>query len=443
MSIQVGSSVHAERTGAALRVAKKLGEGGQGTVFLVESGQERYALKWYNAEQATAEQRQAIHTLAASGPPPGPAGRRFVWPLDIVTAPGSRQFGYLMPLIDMTRFAELGDIWARLKPVPGFRQLTSISYQAANSYRALHLGGYCYRDISAGNLVFDPVAGDVMICDNDNVGINRQSTCQVWGTMEYMAPELVRGEAQPSTETDLHSLAVLLFQLWVWHHPMHGELEYKIRSWDLVGKRHIYGGTPVFIFDPKDERNRLPEDPDYETAARRWQLCPPSLRQLFTRAFTVGLRDPSNRVTEGEWQKLFLQLCDCAIDCPACRATNLCEPGTAGPSCWHCRVPIKIPPRLVFDHVNGSHVVLLPGGTRILRRHAEPLCDDEHGGAILGEVVPNPANPGVWGIRNLTSAPWTAQHPDGRTQEVPPQRAVPLNAGLKLHIAGAVATIVS
>jgi hypothetical protein len=32
--------------------------------------------------------------------------------------------------------------------------------------------GYSYRDISFGNLFFDPDTGDVLICDNDNVSAN-------------------------------------------------------------------------------------------------------------------------------------------------------------------------------------------------------------------------------------------------------------------------------
>ena len=93
-----------------------------------------------------------------------------------------------MERINTERYAELGEVWAHLKPVPGFSSLCAISYGLANSYRALHLSGHCYRDISPGNLMFDPQTGHVLICDNDNVGINRQSRCQVWGTMEYMAP---------------------------------------------------------------------------------------------------------------------------------------------------------------------------------------------------------------------------------------------------------------
>ncbi|HUK92851.1 MAG TPA: serine/threonine-protein kinase, partial [Methanomicrobiales archaeon] len=269
MPLEAGQKVRAEMARITLTVKKKLGEGTQGEVYLVDGPHGPQALKWYKPAQATLDQMAAVRALVQAGPPRGAAGARFIWPLDLVTAQGVPQFGYLMCLIDTSRFAELGEVQAHLKPVPGFRALTRISYQLANSYRALHLSGLCYRDISDGNLMFDPVAGEILICDNDNVGVNRQSRSQVWGTMEYMAPEIIRGEADPSTETDLHSLAVLLFNLWCWHHPFHGRMEYELRVWDIPAKRKVYG-NPVFIFDPADAGNRPPRDPDYETVVTRW-----------------------------------------------------------------------------------------------------------------------------------------------------------------------------
>ncbi|MDD1661600.1 MAG: serine/threonine-protein kinase, partial [Methanomicrobiales archaeon] len=161
MPLETGQRVKAEMTRITLTVKRKLGEGTQGEVYLVEGPHGQQALKWYKPAQATLDQMAAIRSLVQAGPPRGAAGARFIWPLDLVTAQGAPQFGYLMRLIDTSRFAELGEVQAHLKPVPGFRALTRISYQLANSYRALHLSGLCYRDISDGNLMFDPVAGEI------------------------------------------------------------------------------------------------------------------------------------------------------------------------------------------------------------------------------------------------------------------------------------------
>lgn len=439
MTLQSALQVKAELLGN-LTVKQKLGEGGQGAVYLVEGAYGSYALKWYNREQATEEQRKAIRDLAQAGAPRGAAGKRFIWPLDLVTATGTTQFGYLMQLIDTRRFAELGEVWARLKPRPSFTALCEISYQVANSYRTLHLSGYCYRDISAGNLMFDPVTGEVLICDNDNVGINRQSTCQVLGTMEYMAPEIIRGEASPSTESDLHSLAVLLFQLWTWHHPMQGRLEHQVRCWDLPAKRRVYGERPIFIFDPHDKHNRLSHD--YTAVRILWALCPKPLQEQFTRAFTIGLKEPAQRVTEGEWQRLFLQLKDGILPCRGCKAENFWQPAIRALHCWNCRQPIPLPPALRFNHRGGSHFLLLTLHTKLTKRHLNPHANETEAATVVGQVVQNPANPQIWGIRNLTSTPWQATFSNGATKRIPPQRAVPISTGVRVNIGGTMGEIV-
>jgi DNA-binding helix-hairpin-helix protein with protein kinase domain len=441
MPLILGQRVKAETSGLELEVIKKLGEGTQGEVYLVEGPDGYQAVKWYKPDQATAEQRTAILYLVRTGPPIGAAGKRFIWPRDLVTRQGSMQFGYLMGRIDTRRFAELGECWAHIKPVPNFSALCEISYQLANSYRALHLSGHCYRDISAGNLMFDPLSGDILICDNDNVGVNRQSCSQVWGTMEYMAPEIIRGEKDPSTQTDLHSLAVLLFYLWVWHHPFHGEMEYRFHCWDIPAKKKVYGESPVFVFDPVNTANALPADPDYITARERWEYCPPAVRETFIRAFTDGLNDPDRRVTEGEWQTLFSRMKDSIMVCPHCRAENFSETGDDSVRCWYCHKPLSPPPVIAIRRQGGETRLSLSLGTTIRRRHITSTSLQEDGSEVIGTIVPHPAIAGAAGIRNNSRAVWKCSFPDGSTTEVPPGRAVPLNPGTELQVDGVLLTI--
>jgi DNA-binding helix-hairpin-helix protein with protein kinase domain len=436
-----GQRLRARQLQTDLQVIKKIGEGTQGEVYLVDSPQGYQTVKWYRPDQATPEQKDAIAYLVRTGPPYGAAGRRFIWPLDLVTADETRQFGYLMARIDTERFAELGEIWAHLKPVPGIAALCEISYQLANSYRALHLSGHCYRDISAGNLMFDPKTGDVLICDNDNVGINRQSQSQVWGTLEYMAPELIRGECDPSTETDLHALAVLLFYLWVWHHPFHGEMEYRYHCWDIPAKKQVYGINPVFVFDPENTTNRLPYDPDYAIARRRWELCPPGLKALFTRAFTEGLSTPGRRVTEGEWQGLFSSLKDRVMPCPRCRAENIAGENGADFSCWNCKSPIPPLPFLLIRRPGGNASIALALGTTLHAYHTDPGNSNGRGTTEIGRVVSHPAIPGAAGIRNLSESTWRVTFPDGTIAAVPPGKAVPLHPKTSIIIDGISCTI--
>ena len=231
--------------GETYTVGKYIAQGGQGSVHLVhKTNGECLVVKWYFEQQATPAQRAAIQMLVNSGPPKGKFQDSFVWPLDIVTTEGSQLFGYVMPLIDKVRFASLNNVFSKRRREPSLGPMCMITFLAAGCYRALHASGQCYRDISPGNLLFDPASGEVRICDNDNVGPDETTTAQIHCTWEYMAPEVASRAANPSTGTDLHSLAVLLFKLWMWHHPLHGLQEERIRSLDDAAYLLLYGKIP-------------------------------------------------------------------------------------------------------------------------------------------------------------------------------------------------------
>lgn len=435
MILTAGTKVNTQYHGP-LTIEKRLGGGGQGEVFLAyDSKNARFVVKWYFKEQATEAQKRAISDLI-SKQPKGEEGKRFIWPLDIVTASDNTApdfFGYLMALIDRKRFSELGDVQSKRMPQPDIATLCKICAQAAQSYRQLHLAGYCYRDISAGNLMFDPKIGDVLICDNDNVGVNNTTESQVLGTWEYMAPEVILKANKPSTLTDLHSLAVLFFNMWMWHHPFHGDMESKIRSWDIPAKRKIYAEEPVFIFDPQNNAN-YPNDPDYKTVRTRWQACPPLLKDIFTAAFVDGLRSPEKRPRELDWFNCFVRMKDNVIGCPSCGANNIWDPAISKFTCWNknCGKQIPLPPRLILTTQKGAFSFILKRDSVISKYYENGSMEDlKHNIAV---VVQNPQNPSVWGLRNLTGASWQATMLDGKVQEVPPQRAVPLVAGIKFDM---------
>ncbi len=433
--------------GGTYTVVKKLGEGGQGAVYLVRSLlptkgsystthlDENYAVKWYNDEQSTDAQYKTISDLIMRGAPKQAGGERFVWPKDIVKADGINGFGYLMRLIDMKQFAEIGEIWARKKPDLRMRERCVASYRIAQSYAALHLSGYCYRDISRGNVILRPSDGEVLICDNDNVGVNNEGVAQVKGTIEYMAPEVILGQKQPSAQSDLHSLAVLLFQIWIKHHPFHGMQEYSVRCWDLPAKKLVYGDNAVFIFDPHNTSNRLPDDPDYDTPRRAWQHCPDPLRQLFIKAFAKGSKNPSERVGVVEWQRAFLELRDNILLCPHDNAEILCMPSdTKPPICWYCKRTLQKPVHLMLTRAAGnSSCVLMPDGYIYASAVNAHTADVDK---PYAQVVRHPTQPGVWGLKNLSDEPWQFAHTDGSTHDVPAGRSAPIVSGGVIQFGG-------
>jgi serine/threonine protein kinase len=83
------------------------------------------------------------------------------------------------------------------KAEPSFRVLCGVGFRLAHSFLKLHAAGLCYRDITFGNVFFDPVTGDIRIADTDNVDVNLKPGA-IKGTPGFMAPEVGRDEVLPT-----------------------------------------------------------------------------------------------------------------------------------------------------------------------------------------------------------------------------------------------------
>jgi eukaryotic-like serine/threonine-protein kinase len=310
--LKVGQTVCTESSGMQCEVEQFLGGGGQGEVYRTKLGGKPVALKWYFPTSATPEQRSALKTLVKKGSP----NEKFLWPMELTSAAGVPGFGYIMPLRE-ARYKGLVDMMKR-RVEPSFRVLATAGLNLAFCYFELHAKGFCHPAISLGSVFFDPKTGDVLIADSDAVVLEGDTKTGVLGTPRLMAPEAVRGEGLPSRQTDLYSLAVLLFYMFMMHHPLEGNKESSLKALDFVAMTKLYGTEPVFIFDPDDDSNR-PVPGYHDNALMFWSIYPQFLRDLFTKAFTYGIRDPkSGRVSETEWQAVMARLRDSIIYCGEC-----------------------------------------------------------------------------------------------------------------------------
>lgn len=427
-----GNQVLLQHYGLSCEVDDLLGSGGQGEVYRVhvnrDGGQEPYALKWYYEHAATDDQLAILHALVKQGAP----NERFAWPLDIATRTGAPGFGYVMPL-RTKRYHGIVEMMDR-RILPSFRAVTIAGLQLADGFWQLHAAGLCYRDISFGNVFLDPEAGDVLICDNDNVGIDGRSKVSVRGTNGFMAPEIVRGEAMPSIATDLYSLSVLLFYMFMVHHPLQGRRELDEPCWDGAAMRRLYGEQPVFIFDPTDQSNG-PVEGWHDNALVYWSLYPTSLRDLFIQAFTDGLQDPKNgRVRETVWRLEMARLHDLIVNCDRCANENFYDSDDPSTRCWNCSAEISLPPRLIIDEHSsgGGRTVMLNYGQVIRTHHLHPERYD-HRRPPVGEVVRHPQHHDIWGLRNVSEEAWTVRTADGATHVVEPQRSVTLAPGTRVQ----------
>lgn len=384
------------RAGTSLKVGLRLKEGGQGVVHLATAGDAIFALKWLRPSERTADLHKSIRALV-DRPSPHPS---FVWPIDLVVSDDLGGFGYVMRFME-PRFISFSQM---LDQTPTFRVLTAVGRNLVDAFHALHTKGLCYRDISFGNLFVDPETAEVAICDNDNVGIDGGDVF-VMGTTRFMAPEVVRYEAVPSSVTDLYSLAVFLFIIFVRGHPLEGVRTDSTYSWaesqhaaeqELI--RHNFGSNPLFVFDPRDSSNCPPPGSPMLTY---WNIYPEYFKAKFVRAFTTGLVDPSlaGRVTAGEWRGALARLGDCVSECQ-CTAAVFYDRNNPTRKCWNCHERPRVPPML---ELSGNTIVLCQGAV-VTSHHLSRDKRHDNNEAIVERY---PGRPGELTLRNLSSSPWT------------------------------------
>ncbi|GAC1574639.1 MAG: hypothetical protein NVS3B7_06640 [Candidatus Elarobacter sp.] len=411
-------------------VEEHLGGGGQGEVYRGMLGDCPVAIKWYATAYLDHDQglRRRIGALIAAGAP----SERFLWPMDLVVSPGLPSFGYIMEL-RQPQYRVMAEVISRTIE-PSFRSIARASFELADAFLKLHAKGLSYRDVSENNVFVDVDSGEIAICDNDNVDVNG-SDGAVAGTWRYMAPEIGLHEASPSTQTDLYSLSVLLFLVLMLNHPLDGARENAYRVLDQSAMRRLYAQEPLFIFDPEDASNR-PVPGVHDNALLYWELYPRFVRELFTRAFTDGLRNPAARVREGEWRLAMIRLRDAIFCCPGCAAENVYDEDREGlATCWGCSHALAPPLRLRL----GRSVVALEPDVNLYAHHVGTVKYDFS--TPVAVVDRHPVNPDIWGLKNLGFPPWNVTLPDGRAMEILSGRSVKLRPGTQIdfgHISGTV-----
>jgi DNA-binding helix-hairpin-helix protein with protein kinase domain len=428
-----GEKVQMLSTELSCEVGAFLGGGGQGEVYRARlvDGQGAgapVALKWFFPHylRQDSELRTRLEHAIDTGPP----SDRFLWPQELVQTADRPGFGYVMPLRE-DRFVGITDLVTR-RAEPTLRALVTAGFDLAHNYRQLHAKGFCYRDISFGNVFFDPESGEVRICDNDNVSVDGQGGV-IGGTTRFMAPEIVRAEAGSSIQTDLFSLAVLLFYMLVNHHPLEGAREAQIRCFDLPAMTRLYGTDPLFIFDPNDSRNQ-PLPGHHDNALALWPLYPRFVQALFIHAFTDGLRDAQSRVRESQWRSELIRLRDAIFYCQRCGAESFYDLAAVRAAngrpadCWSCASSHRLPPRLRIDR----DLVMLNHDTLLYPHHLDAERSYSFD-APVAEVTQHPQDPQIWGLRNRSAQKWVSQDGRGQINDVEPGKTVTLSSGLRIQ----------
>jgi serine/threonine protein kinase len=391
--------------------------------------------------------------------------KRFCWPEDIVVTP---QFGLVSPAYPSNFFfgsaaSDVLNLYGRDKKsnwftsnnrkflhkneLGDFRSALQCSILLARSVRRLHQAGLAHSDLSNNNVLIDPTTGDCIVIDIDSLVVPGLYPPEVAGTRGYIAPEVVATmeldrrdphRVYPSAKTDLHALAVLIYEYIFFRHPLIGP---KINSSHSAEEddRLSLGERALFVEHPADVSNA------HKSYSGRIGDLGSILEKLFLRAFAEGLHDPRLRPSAMEWERGLVRAWELLTQCenPDCeRKWFILDTDEKAPVCPFCGARTK-GAAIRFSFYN--EVRTNPGeyrrifdanitdNTPLFIWHFTPnVYPDEKTDRTLMAYVIHHA--GEWYLVNSRVHGLTS--PDGRI--IPPGRACRLFDGALLHADGGI-----
>ena len=238
-----------------------------------------------------------------------------------------------------------------------------------------------------------------------------------------MAAEVINGSI-PNTESDLLSMAIILYRLFMLDHPFEGQNTLKCACLTEDNERQLYGYQAVFSQDLKDSNNR--PHPVYHTnSVIRWAMCPQSLKDVFCRALSKdAISNPKERVKDKEWKEMFLTLRRNLIVCTSPTGSHdfMCDNPTAISKCPCCKRKLKVNSRLAFE--DGKYYYISQSKKLYLRDETKPI-----GEACTCEINNN------WylGMRNISQNTWTIVTASGKLKKIAENECFPLRNGMQIQ----------
>ena len=412
-----GDRIPLESGNVSITIKSYIAQGGQGEVYRVSYMGRDFALKWYSKYIPSQEFYDNLVKNVRNGSP----GEYFLWPR-AVTAKYKGTFGYVMNLIP-PEYEEFSSFLLGTARFSSWAMLIEAAMNIVESFLVLHSKGYSYQDLNEGGFFINAQNGDVLICDNDNVapfGIN----LGVKGMPKYMAPEVVTNRTRPNTHTDRFSLAVILFRLFYIDHPLEGKYTIQFPLTDQIGAE-LFGENPLFIYDPNDDKNR-PDETAHPNVISRWNMFPPDLNITFIKAFTSGMKDINERITESQWLETLIKVRSMLITNDGREQfINGYKPSEMPE---YCRV-------LKTD----NYVIVLSENSYIYQCHTD--CTSADYKTVTGVVKSSKGDKSILGLGNVTEQNWIVTLPNKNPVSVKPKSFAPLIPGTIINFGNTTAQV--
>ena len=302
--------------GRVWRLDRRLGTGGQGDVYSVPS--QPLAVKVLHddnpvARAALQDRLRAVRRLPLQDIP-------IASPLVLLARPHT---GYVMklidgvqPLDDLRPSPRVADVAQWYFDTGGLRRRLRVLARLADALDHLHSRAIVYGDLSLANvLISEDKASDVVwLIDPDNLRYSSAPGRWIM-TPHFGAPELHRRTARaPTTLTDAHSLAVIVYEILTLKHPLLGGV---LVDENAALEERAFRGELPWVAHPDDDRNE-------QLAGLPWPMV--LTRRAFDlarRTFEAGLSDAKTRPSAGEWARELRWASGMCLECQACEQTFL------------------------------------------------------------------------------------------------------------------------
>jgi serine/threonine protein kinase len=311
--------------GTEFIVDEILASGSQGDAFRVKptarNRNEIFVIKLYKKHETDRYERlKAIiehgHLISKGFPE-----KTFCFPIDFVTHKNID--GIVMPCVPETAI-QMSTLFETPQNSPQspdafnlvisgkvkYKTFVLNAFHLARAVNKLYREGFTHCDLSINNMFIDTSNGHISIIDLDNLAVQNFLPAKVAGTPGYAAPELDNNKTIPDHTSDAHSLAVLIFNLLMFRHPLVGS------NMNVDWADNPFGTNALYTEHPKDNSNR------FTGGGFDISDLPLFIQNLFNTAFIEGLHNNKKRDSTEKWIKPMWNFIESMYVCDKCQQTT-------------------------------------------------------------------------------------------------------------------------